>query len=240
MPFILTSIAGLSTMLGCIFLFIKSKNTNKLINIALSFASGVMITVSIIDLIPESLHLMNGNLFIKIMYLLISLNIGIILSIYLNSKITLDNKLYRVGVISLLAIILHNIPEGIATYMTSTYDIHLGITLAISIALHNIPEGISISIPIYYATKSLKKAIFYTFISGLSEIVGAIITALFLKNFINNYIMSIILGSIAGIMLYISLFELLKETRGYKSRGVTLLSIVIGSLVMIISHLLTN
>ena len=93
---------------------------------------------------------------------------------------TNKENLYRVGIISMLAIILHNIPEGIATFISTTKDTSLGISLATSIAFHNIPEGISISIPIYYSTKSKTKAILYTFISALSEQIGAILTYLFL------------------------------------------------------------
>ena len=66
----------------------------------------------------------------------------------------LNSKLYKLGIITMLVIMMHNIPEGIATYITTTQNINLGITLTIAIALHNIPEGISISIPIYYSTGS--------------------------------------------------------------------------------------
>ena len=64
-------------------------------------------------------------------------------------------KLYKIGIISMIIIILHNIPEGIITFITSSSNINLGLKLSIAIALHNIPEGISISIPIYYSTKKL-------------------------------------------------------------------------------------
>ena len=112
-----------------------------------------------------------------------------------------DNKgLYKVGIISMLAIILHNIPEGIATYMASNTDIKVGISLTLAIALHNIPEGISISIPIYYSTKNRLKAIGYTMISALSEPFGAIITYLFLQKYINNTIMGFLFAVIAGII----------------------------------------
>ena len=72
---------------------------------------------------------------------------------YLPDKpsISSDKKLYKVGFISMIAIILHNIPEGIATFVATNSDITLGISLAIAIAMHNIPEGISISVPIYYS-----------------------------------------------------------------------------------------
>ena len=88
----------------------------------------------------------------------------------------------------MIAIILHNVPEGIATFISSSKDISLGISLAIAITLHNIPEGISISIPIYYSTKSKFKALLYTFISGVSEPIGALIAYLFLSKYINDFI----------------------------------------------------
>lgn len=151
---------------------------------------------------------------------------------------TQSNGLYRVGIISMLAIILHNIPEGMATFMAGNTNLHLGIALTIAIALHNIPEGISISIPIYYATGSKKKAFLYTFISGLSELFGAIITYLFLKPFITDQIMGYLFAFIAGIMLHISLCELLPTSWKYKSRGVTLFYLLIGFLFMFLNHIL--
>jgi ZIP family zinc transporter len=133
-----------------------------------------------------------------------------------------DKKLYRVGIIAMLSIILHNIPEGIATFMASTSNIKLGLTLALAIALHNIPEGISISVPIYYATNSKKKAFLYTFISGISEFFGAVLTYFFLKNFINDFLMGALFASIAGIMFYIGIYELLPTSFKYKKNKPTL------------------
>ena len=101
-----------------------------------------------------------------ILITMISFVTGIILSMIIDKKMPAQqNHLKRVGLIAMLAIILHNIPEGIATYLTSSTNTKLGITLTIAIALHNIPEGISISIPIYYATKNKGHAFLYTLIS---------------------------------------------------------------------------
>ena len=100
-----------------------------------------------------------------------------------------NTKLYRVGIISMLAIILHNIPEGIATFMASSMDKTLGISLAIAIAMHNLPEGISIAVPIYYSTNKKSKAFIYTFISAISEPFGALIAFIFLKNFVNDILL---------------------------------------------------
>ena len=240
--FILTIIAGLSTMIGTIFVFFKKKN-NKILISSLGFAAGVMITVSLTDLIPESYNLLRNiyPIFPRIMYILIFIVTGIILSMmidkYLPENNNTNNKgLYRVGIISMLAIILHNIPEGIATFMAANTNVKLGISLAIAIALHNIPEGISISIPIYYSTKSRGKALLYTFISGISEVFGALLTYLFLSNFINDRIMGFLFSIIAGIMIHISIYELIPTSLSYKNNKLTYIFILIGSLFMIINH----
>ena len=140
----------------------------------------------------------------------------------------------------MLAIILHNIPEGMATFMASNTDISLGISLTIAIALHNIPEGISISVPIYYATNSKIKAISYTALSGLSELFGAIITYLFLKPFINDIIMGLLFSIIAGIMMHISVYELLPTSLRYKENSKTIIFFLVGVLFMYISSLLLH
>ena len=127
---------------------------------------------------------------------------------------------------------LHNIPEGITTYISTSVNTSLGIKLAIAIALHNIPEGISIAVPIYYSTNNFKKAFFYTFIAGFSELSGAVIAYLFLANFITNTSLSIILGLTAGIMIHISLYELLPTSIEYKKKKATILSFIIGIITM--------
>lgn len=223
-------------MLGSIFIF-KKKNENIIIA-SLAFASGVMFTVSITDLIPESYNLLI-NIFPKfpaIIYMLIFVVSGIIFSMLIDKYIPTDNNLYRVGVFAMLAIIIHNIPEGIATFMATNTNIMLGISLTIAIALHNIPEGISISIPIYYATNSKFKAIFYTFISAISEPFGALLTYLFLSNYINDRIMGFLFGIIAGIMIHISMYELLPTSKNYNKLSITYLFFILGVLLMIINH----
>jgi len=240
MAFLLTIIAGFSTMIGTIFIFYKNKN-NKILISSLGFAAGVMITVSLTDLIPESYNLLKNiyPLFPRIIYILIFIVTGVIISMLLDKYLP-DNKnnngLYRVGIISMLAIILHNIPEGIATFMATNTNIKLGVSLAIAIALHNIPEGISISIPIYYATKSRGRALLYTFISGISEIFGALLTYIFLSNFINDRIMGFLFSIIAGIMIHISIYELIPTSLSYKNNKLTYIFILIGISFMLINH----
>ena len=137
----------------------------------------------------------------------------------------------------MLAIIMHNIPEGIATFLAANNNRSLGLSLAIAIAFHNIPEGIGISIPIYYATQNRKKAFFYTLISGISEPFGAILAFFFLKNIVTDTIMGFIFAFIAGIMIYISVYELLKEVKTYKKRKINIIFFIIGILFMTFNHL---
>ena len=241
--FILTTLAGLSTLLGMFLIFSKF-NGDKIIISALGFAAGVMITVSIIDLIPESLNYLSSIFRIIPSYLISSIFIvvGIILSMIIDKYINKgrEGELYKVGVISMIAIILHNIPEGIATYLSTENNFRLGLSLTIAIALHNIPEGISIAIPIYYSTKSRGKAFIYTLFSALSEPLGALLAFLFLSKIMNNFIMGILMSLIAGIMLQISFYELIPTSFKYKNKKLSLSFFMIGILFMAISHFIFN
>lgn len=237
--FILTTLAGLSTLLGTLPIFIKNK-TNKIIISSLSFAAGVMITVSITDIIPESFNYINKTFKIipTLLIIGISISLGIIISMTIDKYINREGELYKVGIISMIAIILHNIPEGIITYLSSEADIKLGLSLTIAIALHNIPEGISIAVPIYYAKKSRGKAILYTLTSALSEPLGALLAYLFLSKIMNNFIIGITLSIVAGIMIQIALYELIPTSLKYKNKFKTILFIIIGSIFMLLNHLI--
>ena len=242
--FLLSTIAGISTLIGFLFIFIK-KDRESVISKALGFASGVMITISIIDLIPNSFLLIINryNLIYALFLIIIGFLIGVVISGIIDKKIEKKSKnglkLYKLGIITMLVIMLHNIPEGIATFMTATNNIKLGLVLTIAIALHNIPEGISISIPIYYSTNSNLKAFFYTFISGMSEPIGAIISYIFLSRFITDTILGIIYSIIAGMMINISINELYKEGISHNKKY-TFIYFIIGVFIMILNHLLFN
>lgn len=244
LPFLLCLIAGLSTLLGSLFIFIKG-NKNNIIKCALAFASGVMLSVSIFDLIPESLTMFQSttknSIFFNItLFIIIGLIIPLFIDKILPSKLDQNSKLYKLGIFTMIAIIIHNIPEGIATYISSKTNIKLGISITIAIAMHNIPEGISIAMPVYYATKNKKKAIGLTFISGMSEPLGAFLAFIFLKPIINDTIMGALFAIIAGIMAYISIIELLPTALQYKEKKKTIISFLIGILFMYVNHMLSS
>ncbi len=238
--FLLTALAGLSTLIGSFLIFIKNKDKNKIIVMTLSFAMGVMIAVSFFDLLPNAFLLLdNFYLIPKLLIIAIIMVIGILFGIIIDKYLPAqDNQLYRVGIMAMLAIIIHNIPEGMATFMTTTNNLKLGLYLAFTIALHNIPEGISISIPLFYATGNKKKALSYTFISGLSELFGAFLAFIFLKNYVNPLVMALLYAFIAGIMVQISLYELLPSIRKYKKKKHAISCFFLGTIIILISHYL--
>ena len=202
-----------------------------------------MFTISIVDLIPNSFLLIikEYNLIYTLFLIIMGFLIGIIISSIIDKKVDKKSKnglkLYKLGIITMLVIMMHNIPEGIATFITTTNNIELGIMLTIAIALHNIPEGISISIPIYYSTNSKLKAFIYTLISGMSEPLGAIISYLFLSRFVNDTILGIIYAIIAGMMINIAINEFFKEAINYNKKN-TVVYFIIGAFIMILNHLL--
>ena len=218
---IVSSIAGISTLVGYLFIYIKA-DKNKVISKSLFFASGVMLTLSLVDLIPTSINYLKMDNR-SLLYAVLFFFVGIILCLIINNKIKENDVLYKTGILSMIGIMIHNIPEGIVTYILSTVDMKLGLIFAIAIILHNIPEGISISVPIYYSKKSKKKAFLYTMISGLSEPLGALLSMIFLYKYISNFLIAILFSLIAGLMSYISIFELMKTSFKYDKNKIYIL-----------------
>ncbi len=148
------------------------------------------------------------------------------------------SKLMRMGLMSAIAITVHNIPEGLATFIAALSDLSIGIPIAIAIAIHNIPEGIAVSVPIYYATGSKKKAFKYSFLSGLAEPVGALIGWLILMPYLNDSMFGVIFAAVAGIMVFISLDELLPAAREYGEHHLSIYGLISGMAVMGVSLIL--
>ncbi len=243
-PLLISTVAGLSTILGSLVIFFKWKkeNINKFISFCLSLSLSIMIGISITELIPESTYniLINYKLIKGLIICIIPFITGIILIFWLNTNIRptegKNQNLYKLGVLSMLALMLHNLPEGIATFISAYKDIDLGIKLGIAIMLHNIPEGISIAVPIYYATKSKKDAIFKTFVSGLAEPLGAFLAFIFLSRFVTDTLISIVLLFVAGIMITLSIQKLFPESLKYNENKYIWLGLGVGGLLTFLNH----
>lgn len=241
-PLIISLIAGLSTVIGSLLIFLKPKNINNYIGASLAFSASIMMLLSIAELIPEGFIYLEYryNLLTASIILVLTIVVGNFLSKTINKKIDhykkIDSSLYRVGVLSMIALMLHNLPEGILTFLSSMIDIKLGIKLSVAIMLHNIPEGIAIAIPIYYATKNKFKAVKSTLISGLSEPLGAIIAWIFFRNYLSNLIISIILLFVAGLMISISINDIFEEANKYSRKSI-IVGVVLAILIFIMNFI---
>ncbi|MBD3189119.1 MAG: zinc transporter ZupT [Candidatus Heimdallarchaeota archaeon] len=148
------------------------------------------------------------------------------------------DALTRMGILTAIAIAIHNFPEGIATFATALEDLSLGLSITIAIAIHNIPEGISVSIPIYYSTDSKWKSFGLSVASGLAEPLGAAFAYAVFFKFLNPSILAASLAFVAGIMVYISIDELIPVAHEYGKGDVVMAGIVSGMVIMAASLLL--
>ncbi len=251
---LLTLFAGLSTVIGSILaVFVKKTNT-KFLSFSLGFSAGVMIYVSMVEIFSKSQQYLEsatnaftGNLLAAISFFGGIIFIGLIDFLVPSTESDIGSfsiknerqqKLKRMGFMTALAIAIHNFPEGLATFTSALKDPHLGIAIAVAIAIHNIPEGIATSIPIYYSTGSKKKAFQISFLSGMTEPVGAIIGYLLLKSIFNDTLFGLLFGFVAGIMVFISVEELLPMAREYEKSKATIIGFVTGMLIISLSLIL--
>lgn len=254
--------AGLSTGIGSVLAFFSNRTNATFLSVSLGFSAGVMVYVSFVEIFvkaQESLISYYGpNLGQWATVGAFFLGIFIIALIdkfvpeyenpheprckedllHLKEETVDKTHLHRMGAFSALAIAIHNFPEGLATFASALTDPALGISIAIAIAIHNIPEGISVSVPIFYATGSKKKALLYSFASGLAEPFGALIGYFLLRQLFNDMVFGMLFAMVAGIMVYISIDELLPTSRRYGKEHQEIYGFIGGMIVMSISLLL--
>ncbi|MFX1255399.1 MAG: zinc transporter ZupT [Promethearchaeota archaeon] len=159
----------------------------------------------------------------------------------LQTQNSADKKkgLIKVGILTMFGIALHNFPEGLVTFAGTLSSISIGVILAIAIAAHNIPEGISVALPIYAATENRWQAFKLSFISGVFEPIGALVTAVVLLPFLNDFITGFLLAFVGGIMVYISFDELIPASREYGGKSeLATLGVVIGMFFMVLTLIL--
>jgi ZIP family zinc transporter len=147
-----------------------------------------------------------------------------------------DRRLKRMGMMTALAIAIHNFPEGLATFVATLSDPSVGAALAVAIAIHNIPEGLCVSVPIYFATGERHRAFLWGVVSGISEIVGAGLGWIILKDHFTDLVYGILFGMVAGMMVNICIHQLLPTARRYDPTDtVTSYSFLAGMIIMAIS-----
>ncbi len=250
--FLLTLIAGLSTGFGSLISLIAKRTNTVFLSFSLGLSAGVMIYVSFMEMLPQSLALFVGEFGDKAgtLYMILGLFGGIALIALIDFMVpkssnphemkgvedmTSKKRLKHTGIITAITIAIHNFPEGIATFMSALNSMEIAIPITVAIAIHNIPEGIAVAVPIYHATGSRKKAFWLSFASGLAEPIGALIAYFFLLPYWSPALDAFVLSAISGIMIFISMDELLPTAEKYGKHHHAIIGLVLGMLIMAFS-----
>lgn len=258
----LTLVAGLSTGVGSALAFFTRKTNTRFLAFSLGLSAGVMIYVSLVEIFFQAREALQSGLgevkgaWVTVIAFFAGMFAVMLIDKFVPSqenphemhsveemtagagKKAGESALMRVGMLTAMAIAVHNFPEGIATFVAGLKDPKLGLPIAAAIAIHNIPEGIAVSVPIYYATGDRKKAFWYSFLSGLAEPVGAFIAYLLLMPFITDTVFGIIFAAVAGIMIFISVDQLLPAARKYGEHHISIYGLIVGMMIMAVSLLL--
>ena len=256
LAFGLTMIAGLATGIGGLIALIAKRTNTNFLCASLGFSAGVMLYVSFMDLLPIASEELSSHFGDKAgtlgMILAFFGGMGLIMLIDLlvpennnphhapqgiegitKKPDSCQKSLHRTGIIVALSLVVHNFPEGVATFASAmNSELSVAIPITIAIAIHNIPEGIAVSAPIYHATGNRRKAFWLSLLSGLTEPLGAIVAYLFLMPFWSPLISGIVMAAVAGIMVYISLDKLLPTAEEYGKHHISIAGLIGGMILM--------
>ena len=252
----LTLFAGLSTGIGSAMAFFARKTNTKFLSTSLGFSAGVMVYVSFVEIFPQAHDLLiKSGTKLPELITVIAFFVGIALIYAIDMLIPnaenphemrsvedmggqKEKQLKRMGVMMALAIGIHNFPEGMATFTSALVSPDIAIPIAIAIAIHNIPDGIAVSVPIYYATGSRRKAFWLSLTSGMAEPIGGLIGYFVLMPFVSDFTLGLLMAAVAGIMVFISVDELLPGAEKYGEHHFSIAGFVGGMAVMAISLLM--
>ena len=231
--FALTLFAGLSTGIGSALAFFTKRTNTRFLAFSLGLSAGVMIYVSMVEIFFKAQKALQADLGERMgaWVTVVSFFLGILGVMLIDKFVPSHENPHE----------MHRIEEirGRAGELGQEHSLmRMGILTALAIAIHNIPEGIAVSVPIYYATGSRRKAFNYSFLSGVSEPIGALLAWLVLAPFLSGALFGVIFASVAGIMVFISVDQLLPAARKYGEHHVSIYGLVIGMMIMAVSLLL--
>ena len=259
-PLLMTCLAGLATVIGGFITFFVNKGNLKVLSLGLGFSAGVMIFVSLTEILDTAQGLLQTYYPVKYHWLLFwGFITGVVIAKLIDEFVPdhveeedfkeqcgeddgckRKHKIKRAGLLTAIAIAVHNFPEGLGTFLVSSQNLALGASVAVAIALHNIPEGIAVALPIYHATGLKRKAIWYSFWTGVTEPIGAIIGLGLLHWFLPEAFIGFLLIAVVGIMIYISFDTLLPLSHEYGDWHYAITGVMSGIIIIWASLLLLN
>lgn len=260
LAFVVALLAGLSTIIGGWLGTHRAMLRRDVLAAGLAFAAGLMITISVVEIAPAALRSLRettGSEPQALGWVLGAMAVGALVVMLIDQVIPhdvnpadlaggqelarvtrqgVDGPLLRSGLLLAAVVGLHNLPEGLATFIATLEEPAGGIGLAVAIAFHNIPEGLAVAAPIYVATGSRGHALFWATLSGLAEPVGALVGYLVLRAVLPEEWLILSLALVAGMMLAVSFRELLPAARRYETHySQSLVGFFLGAVVMVLS-----
>ncbi|HEX9185514.1 MAG TPA: zinc transporter ZupT [Vicinamibacteria bacterium] len=253
----LTLLAGLATGIGSVLALFARRTNTRFLSAALGFSAGVMVYVSFVEILAKARSGLVAELGARpgSWAAVLAFFGGIGVTALIDRLVPPaenphevhrveemqgqpDPRLMRMGLFSAAAIAIHNFPEGIATFLAALDDPHVGVSIAAAVAIHNIPEGIAVAVPVYYATGSRARAFSWSFLSGLSEPVGAVAAWMLLSGLPGYALKGALFAAVAGVMVFISFDELLPTAREYGEHHLAVYGLTAGMAVMAASLVL--
>lgn len=251
---LLTLFVGLFIILGSI-IGIYYKNNKKITDFSISMAFGVIISLIIFEILPESYEVLSEQLgtlrgiLAIIILILIGITILKILDLFVpfhehehhhihehKNNTCHNSHLKHIGIVSSIAIIIHNLIEGMSLYLIATHSLTSGLLLCIGIGLHNIPMGLVISSTLINSNYSKRKILYINLIVSLSTFVGGLI--MFILGGVNELFEGVLLGLTLGMLIYISVFELFHQIYHMDNKKIAKAGIILGVILLIISVLI--
>lgn len=239
---ITTLLLGLFIVIGALIALLVNKKS-KVIEFSIGLAFGVIVALIITDLLPEIFE----NLGFRYIYVfLIGTVLGFgILKVLDNfipdhhehkmSKEEINENLVHIGVMTSVALILHNVIEGMAVYSSCLSNAGLGIALTLGIGFHNIPLGMVIASSFYHSTKNLKRTVITVLIVSLSTFLGGAVMYLLKLTEISSMLLGILLSLTLGMLIFIVIDELLPKMSDIRNKKVTFLGVVVGICLLLLS-----
>lgn len=231
MSILITFIAGIFFLIGALLALVGKKNEN-LSSFTIGMALSVMIMLLAFDIIPEIMESLERNYILMIVFVLIGIGLLKLMDMIIphhNYKEEINHHekhLHHIGLITSLALIIHNIIEGIGIYNIAILDTKAGILMAIGVGLHNIPLGMEIVSSLNEIKKNLKEVWINIILLTLSTVFGSVIM-LTIGN-ISETVLGALLSVTVGMILYLVLFELLPEIKETGNKKYAIIGFTVG------------
>jgi ZIP family zinc transporter len=219
--------ALIGTMLGALLGVVINRPSKKFLGNILGFASGLMLSIVVFELIPEATE--KTGIFGTVLFLILGIIIVVIIDKMSNLSNNVNSQYAKVAFMVAIGLMIHNFPEGLIMGFGFINGDSLGLKMSIIIAIHDVPEGLAVAAPLMLSGIKSGKILFYAFLTALPTAIGA-----WIGIYIGSISIEILGGALAfasGVMLYVVYGEMIPQSRKLWSGTTSTLGILFGMIV---------